>query len=282
MGFFEKFGQAWQGGYFEGEPLDPMAPSGYGVFGYNSILYTVYLTCIRNYVNPETTALEIGPGRGAWTKAILKQGCKLVYAVDAAAAEHTRFWEHVGATDRARYIQCADLSLSGVPDNSVDYFFSFGVFCHLKPEMCEDYLASLARKMRPGSHGFLMIADYDKYDYCVGHADQFSIQRPLGSRGVLLPAKVGYWLSWTLFRSKFVPRTFRKRRLGTRVAIRTPPAGITGDWTGLAMPCAARASRSLSGTPRSSPATLSSTLSGSNGAIRACPVSVRARKEVGS
>jgi len=205
MGFFEKFGQAWQGGYFEGEPLDPMAPSGYGVFGYNSILYTVYLTCIRNYVNPETTALEIGPGRGAWTKAILKQGCKLVYAVDAAAAEHTRFWEHVGATDRARYIQCADLTLSGVPDNSVDYFFSFGVFCHLKPEMCEDYLASLARKMRPGSHGFLMIADYDKYDYCVGHADQFSIQRPLGSRGVLLPAKVGYWLSWTLFRSKFVP-----------------------------------------------------------------------------
>lgn len=202
MDFFDKFSRAWSGGYFEGNPLDPMAPSGYGVYGYNSILYTVYLTCIRNYLNSETTALEIGPGRGAWTKTFLSRGCKLVYAVDAAPAAHTHFWEYVGVTDRARYIQSTDLTLSEVPDNSVDYFFSFGVFCHLKPEMCELYVASLARKMRAGSHGFLMIADYDKYNYCLDHADQLSIKRVFAARKLLLPARIGYWLSWTFLRFK--------------------------------------------------------------------------------
>jgi hypothetical protein len=200
--FFTKFGQAWQGGYFEGNPLDPMAASGYGVYGYNSILYTVFLTCIRGYINSDTTVLEIGPGRGAWTKTFLERGCKQVYAVDAAPAEHTGFWDYVGATPRAKYIASTDLTLSEVPDDSIDHFFSFGVFCHLKPEMCERYLTSLAKKMRAGSHGFLMIADYDKYNYCLDHADQLSIKRVFASRKIWLPAKLAYLASWNLFRSK--------------------------------------------------------------------------------
>jgi hypothetical protein len=40
--------------------------------------------------------------------------------------------------------------------------------------MCERYLTSLSKKMRSGAHGFLMIADYDKYNYCLDHADQLS------------------------------------------------------------------------------------------------------------
>ncbi len=202
MDFFDKFSQAWEGGYFEGNPLDPMAASTYGVYGYNSILYTVYLACIRSYVNPHTTVLEIGPGRGAWTKTFLERGCKKVYAVDAAPAEHTRFWDYVGKTDRAEYITSTDLALSAVPDNSIDYFFSFGVFCHLKPEMCETYVRSLARKMRTGSHAFLMIADYDKYNYCLDHAEQLSIKRFFASRKVWLPARLAYSLSWKCFPAK--------------------------------------------------------------------------------
>src|SRR5665213_3669253 len=82
--FLEKFNESglWTGGYFEGNPLDPMGGSSYGVYGYNSVLYTIYSVCIRPYVTGETTALEIGPSRGAWTKAILERGCRKVYAVD--------------------------------------------------------------------------------------------------------------------------------------------------------------------------------------------------------
>jgi cyclopropane fatty-acyl-phospholipid synthase-like methyltransferase len=202
MGFFDKFSRVWPGGYFEGNPLDPMAVSSFGVYGYNSVLYTVYLACIRNYVNSRTTVLEIGPGRGAWTRTFLERGCKKVYAVDAAPAEHTGFWDYVGVTDRAEYIASTDLTLSGVPDDSVDYFFSFGVFCHLKPEMCETYLTSLAKKMRAGSHAFLMIADYDKYNYCLDNADRLSIKRFFASRKVWLPARLAYSFTWKCFRSK--------------------------------------------------------------------------------
>jgi phospholipid N-methyltransferase len=200
--FFTKFGKAWQGGYFEGNPLDPMATSNYGVYGYNSMLYTVFLTCIRNYVDSDTTVLEIGPGRGAWTKAFLERGCKQIYAVDAAPAEHTGFWDYVGRSPHVRYIVSTDLSLSEVPNDSIDHFFSFGVFCHLKPEMCERYLTSLSKRMRVGSHGFLMIADYDKYNYCLDHTDQLSVKRFFASRKVWLPAKLAYLFSWNLFRSR--------------------------------------------------------------------------------
>ncbi len=200
--FFAKFSKEWQGGYFEGNPLDPMAPSTYGAYGYNSMLYTVYLTCIRNRIKDDTTVLEIGPGRGAWTKTFLESGCKQVYAVDAAPAEHTGFWNYVGDTSRVKYITATDFTLSDVPDGSIDHFFSFGVFCHLKPEMCETYLTSIKKKMRSGSQGFLMIADYDKYNSCLAHADQLSLKRILGSRKIWLPAKLAYLLTWKIFPSK--------------------------------------------------------------------------------
>jgi len=41
------FKDLWHGGYFEGDPLDPMAHSGYGSLGYMSCLHATYLRCIR-------------------------------------------------------------------------------------------------------------------------------------------------------------------------------------------------------------------------------------------
>lgn len=203
--FFDKFSQPglWEGGYFEGNPLDPMSPSSYGVYGYNSSLYTVYSACIRPYVGVETTALEIGPSRGAWTKAILARGCRKVYAVDVAPPEKTGFWRYIGPDPRAEYIVVRDFSLTDVPDNSIDYFFSFGVFCHLRPEMCEKYIVSLASKMRPGAHGFLMVADFDKFARCMANADHLTLGRifeTLSSK-YWKPVKYSYMATWRFFRS---------------------------------------------------------------------------------
>lgn len=201
--FLDQFSQAWEGGYFEGEPRDPMASSTYGVYGYNSSLYTVNLACIRPYVNKDTTVLEIGPGRGAWSKTILDRGCKKLYAVDAAPAEHTHFWEHVGKDSRVTYLVATDFELADVPDDSIDFFFSFGVFCHLSPEMCESYVKSLHRKMKRGAVGMLMYGDFDKYEECVNHADKTSIMRTLQQpRKIWTPVKVSYALCWKYFRSK--------------------------------------------------------------------------------
>ena len=54
--------------------LEVAGASSYGKQGYLSLLHTVYLLAIRPYVHRgRTRVLEIGPGRGAWTKAILSR-----------------------------------------------------------------------------------------------------------------------------------------------------------------------------------------------------------------
>jgi len=177
--FLRQFSSLWDGGYFEGDPRDPLGSSTYGLWGYNSALFTTYMACIRPYVDANTTALEIGPGRGAWSKAILERGAERLYVVDAASAEHTNFWQYVGPTDRATYLLAKDFNLDGVPDNSINYFFSFGTFCHLKPEMSVAYIKSLARKMKAGANGFLQFADLDKYNNCLGNPSSYSLLRAL-------------------------------------------------------------------------------------------------------
>ncbi len=214
MNFHQQFDSAWPGGYFEGSPLDPMSASTYGIYGYNSILYTIYLVCIRPNVTSDTVVLEIGPGRGAWTKSFLVRNCHKVYAVDVVDPERTRFWDYVGRDPRVDYIVAQDFSLSGIPAGAINFFFSFGVFCHLKPEMCEAYVQSLQRVMCSGAQGFLMIADFDKYEQCRANADQLSIGRFLAeqTRKVWMPAKLGYSFAWRNFRSKMDLESVSKSR----------------------------------------------------------------------
>lgn len=203
------FKTIWAGGYFEGNPLDPMSSSGYGIFGYHSSLYLTYLTCIRPYIGPETSVLEIGPGRGAWTRAILSREPKKIYAVDVVDPDYSGFWSYVGHDRRVEHIVAGDESLDGVPDGSIDHFFSFGCFCHIRPETCERYITSLARKMKPGADGFLMIADYDKFNACMLQIEKRSIRRAFTYRRSAL-LRGAFRLSIALFRDKFVARPLDK------------------------------------------------------------------------
>jgi phospholipid N-methyltransferase len=229
--FLDSFKTIWAGGYFEGDPLDPMAPSGYGIFGYHSSLYVAFLTCIKPYVRPGVTVLEIGPGRGAWTRAILSQNPAAIYAVDVVDPDYAGFWSYVGRDSRIRHIITQDQSLADIPDGSIDHFFSFGCFCHIKPEMCVDYINSLARKMRPGANGFLMIADYDKFNACMAQVGRRSVMRSfVGQKFALV--RTAFRLSKALF-----PRKFIQKSLDKTEAESTAP----GAWFHLGVPNACRA-----------------------------------------
>jgi hypothetical protein len=186
-----QFSEIWKGGYFEGDPLDRMGYSGYNRMGFNSVLFTTFVACIKPYVNSETTALEIGPGRGGWTRSILSCGPRKVIAVDAATAEHTGFWSYVGQDSRVDYLVASDFSLSAVADGSITYFFSFGVFCHIPPEFSKQYMASLYRVMAPNSHGFLMVADFDKVNQAAANLNALSTRRALPGT-LMLPLRLGY------------------------------------------------------------------------------------------
>jgi hypothetical protein len=199
-----QFRDLWEGGYYEGNPLDPMAPSGYGPFGYMSCLHATYLRCIKPYVSENTRVLEIGPGRGAWTRCFLARNAQEIWALDALSAEHNGFWEYVGRRPNVHYCQVQDDLCAMVPDASIDYFFSFGTFCHLSPQVTRDYLKSIFRTMRPGAHGFLMIADYNKFNSLLTSGEQLSISRSLTGKR-FLPMR---WL-WRLWFSLVKPHTFR-------------------------------------------------------------------------
>ncbi|SEI15108.1 Methyltransferase domain-containing protein [Methylobacterium sp. 275MFSha3.1] len=182
------FQGVWPGGYQEGYPQDPLSQSSYsgidqfngyanqheiaaekGIkaqqIGYLSTLYVTYLMCIRNQTRGKVV-LEIGPGRGAWSRCILADGAKHLYALDAVSAEDNNFFGYVGTDpevrDRVTYDQVQDFSCACVPDGGIDFFFSFGCFCHLSRNATAAYFDAIARKMAPGARGYIMISDYAK------------------------------------------------------------------------------------------------------------------------
>jgi phospholipid N-methyltransferase len=175
------FKNVWKGGYYEGNPADPLTLSSYGELGFMSVLRATYLRCIKPYINSNTTVLEIGPGRGAWTKTMLP--AKEVWALDALSAEDTHFWEYIGEQPHVKYIQVEDFSCSQLPDNYFDYMFSFGCLCHVPFAGIEEYAKNLFPKLKPGANCFWLVADYDKYNRVVNDLTKYSIWGVVASMG---------------------------------------------------------------------------------------------------
>ena len=155
------FQTIWKGGYFEGPVLSELQFSGgYGSCGYMSVIYATYLKCIKPYINSESVVLEIGPGRGTWTKTML--GANKVVVMDALSAEYNDFWRFVGDRPNVEYIQVKDFSCDQLPDNFFNYVFSFGCLCHISFDGIAEYATNLFPKLKSGCNCFWMIADYDK------------------------------------------------------------------------------------------------------------------------
>jgi hypothetical protein len=152
----------WQGGYFEGNPLEPMATSPYAQVGFISILHATYQRCIKPYITRDTVALEIGPGRGAWTKCLLP--CKQVYALDALSAEHNNFFAYLGNPANVKYFQVNDFECNMLADDSIDYMFSHGCLCHVSFDGVTRYAQRLYAKLKSGSNCFWMVGDAAKYN----------------------------------------------------------------------------------------------------------------------
>lgn len=184
----QAFQGIWEGGYYEGDPLNPLSRSTFGQLGYISILHATFLRCVKPYITNDTIALEIGPGRGAWTKAMLP--AKEVWALDALPEEHNRFYEYLGHPSNVKYFQVNDFECNELPDDYFDYMFSFGCLCHISFKGIAEYAANIYSKLKHGSNCFWMIADYDKYNSAVSNIDSLSIWKALSPKSrKLLPLR---------------------------------------------------------------------------------------------
>jgi len=151
----------WVGGYFDGDPLDPHSSSTYDVYGRISVLHATYLTCVKPYIKSNTIALEIGPGRGAWTRCLLP--AQEIYALDAYSAEHNKIFEYIGKHPHVKYFQVKDFSCSMIPNDYLTYVFSFGCLCHISFDGISEYAKNIYSKLKNNSHCFWMVADSTKY-----------------------------------------------------------------------------------------------------------------------
>jgi len=169
----ESFAGLWEGGYFEGDPRVPLSKSTYGSYGYVSVLYATYVRCVKPYIDSETVALEIGPGRGAWTKTMLQ--AKEVWAIDALSAEHNGFFEYLGHPKNVKYLQVTDFECADLPDAKFNYMFSFGCLCHVSFDGISEYAKSIFPKMLSGANCFWLIADKKKYRSLIENDEAFDV-----------------------------------------------------------------------------------------------------------
>lgn len=112
------------------------------------------------YVNPEHTAVEIGPGGGRWTPYLLP--FRRLYLVDylgeVLAEARRRFRRH----PHVSFLLNHGDDFPGIPEGSVDFVFSFGTFVHLELDTIRSYLFHMAAILAPGGQAVLQYADQTK------------------------------------------------------------------------------------------------------------------------
>lgn len=117
--------------------------------------------CIEPYINKKTNVLEIGCNGGGWTWKFLE--ASKVIGFDVLSAKHTKFWKNMGKQENVSYFQVNDFKCNELDDDSIDYVFSYDVFCHISYSGASAYLENLYKKLCKGANCFIMIADADKY-----------------------------------------------------------------------------------------------------------------------
>jgi hypothetical protein len=116
---------------------------------------------IQDYL-PTSTILEIAPGFGRWTH-YLKEQCTRLHVVDpddrCIAGCRRRF----AADSQLSYHLNDGLSLAMVPNQAIDFVFSFDSLVHVPPEVVAAYLGQLSEKLKDDGVAFIHHSNLGEY-----------------------------------------------------------------------------------------------------------------------
>lgn len=126
-----------------------------------------YLTVARKglaeYLKPDSKVMELGPGRGSWSRAILKQ--------IPHGELHTFDFQDLSEWLRPELYdgrlvchKVSDNSFSEAPDDFFDFFWSFGVLCHNNQEHLFEILKNSLHKMKKGGIAVHQYSDWEKLE----------------------------------------------------------------------------------------------------------------------
>jgi phospholipid N-methyltransferase len=112
-------------------------------------------------LRPDSHVLELGPGGGDWTRALLR------YLPEGEV--HTCDFQDVAQwlkpetyNGRLHCRQVTDNDFSHLQDGYFDLFFSFGVLVHCDMELIAEILRNALPKMKPGGYALHNHGDWEK------------------------------------------------------------------------------------------------------------------------
>ena len=154
-------------GYDSGEIArgldDPLLAREYRATGGNYKI--IFDELVKPRLTPGATVLEIGPGRGSWTQAVLENfPSGTLHVIERLPLEGMIRRRCPWAGDRLRFHRTSTNDYSMFADGSFDFAFSFGVFVHLPLREIEVILRRLRPKMRQGGEVILQYSNWDKLD----------------------------------------------------------------------------------------------------------------------
>jgi SAM-dependent methyltransferase len=134
---------------------------------------------------PAESILEIAPGFGRWTQ-YLKDQCDHLTVVDLNSNCIETCKERFAEAHNITYHVNDGTSLEMIPDESIDFVFSYDSLVHAELDVIEAYLQQLVRKLTPDGVGFLHHSNIGHY--ATYHRHQRRLPEPL--RQFLLRARV--------------------------------------------------------------------------------------------
>lgn len=123
----------------------------------------IFLLAAQPYLKPDSRVLELGPGKGSWSRAILQQIQQgELHTVDF---QDVKPWLQPERYNGKLFChQVSDNSFSCIPDNYFDFFWSFGVLCHNNAEDIEAILRNTLPKLKPGAIAVHQYGDWNKLE----------------------------------------------------------------------------------------------------------------------
>lgn len=123
----------------------------------------IFLEAALPYLKPDSKVLELGPGKGSWSRALLKylpEG--ELHTVDFQDVHQWLEPEKYGGRLTCHLVE--DNLFNCVRDNYFDFFWSFGVLCHNNTSHIQEILTHSFSKMKPGGIAIHQYGDWNKLD----------------------------------------------------------------------------------------------------------------------
>jgi SAM-dependent methyltransferase len=115
--------------------------------------YGTILPRVQRFL-PASRVLEIAPGHGRWTQFLLPQ-CHEYFGVDLSDRCVAVCRHRFNSANRAQFIKNDGMSLAMIPDNFIDFVFSYDSLVHAEIDVVRSYIWQICQKLTPTGAAYL-------------------------------------------------------------------------------------------------------------------------------